>query len=181
MLERPDELFRGMLLELFELRYGGSVDRPVHAAQKEGLTPEARRRARGRDYGPHRPQRRLARDGRHERAAGDGGKGAVARDGDTLAKTGRPRLVYLGRLYLAKLIRRQFWSQNNDLHSSIPPFLHAAITLVVPMKLTPLVNNSPVTTGCTRNLRGIANAHDGRRSAGHILGLKNGNTLLLKP
>lgn len=53
-----------MLLELFELRYGGSVDRPVHAAQKEGLTPEARRRrARGRDYGPHRPQRRLARDG----------------------------------------------------------------------------------------------------------------------
>ena len=128
MLERPDELFRGMLLELFELRYGGgSVDRPVHAAQKEGLTPEARRRARGRDYGPHRPQRRLARDGRHERAAGDGGKGAVARDGDTLAKTGRPRLVYLGRLYLAKLIRRQFWSQNNDLHSSIPPFLHSSV------------------------------------------------------
>jgi len=116
-----------MLLELFELRYGGSVDRPVHAAQKEGLTPEARRRARGRDYGPHRPQRRLARDGRHERAAGDGGKGAVARDGDTLAKTGRPRLVYLGRLYLAKLIRRQFWSQNNDLHSSIPPFLHSSM------------------------------------------------------
>ena len=105
---------------------GGSVDRPVHAAQKEGLTPEARRRARGRDYGPHRPQRRLARDGRHERAAGDGGKGAVARDGDTLAKTGRPRLVYLGRLYLAKLIRRQFWSQNNDLHSSIPPCRHYA-------------------------------------------------------
>ncbi len=23
MLERPDELFRGMLLELFELRFGG--------------------------------------------------------------------------------------------------------------------------------------------------------------
>lgn len=55
---------------------------PVHAVQKEGLAPEARRRrARGRDHGPHRPQRRLARDGRHERAAGDGGKGAVARDG----------------------------------------------------------------------------------------------------
>lgn len=28
-------------------------------------------------HGPHRPQRRLARDGRHEHAAGDGGKGAV--------------------------------------------------------------------------------------------------------
>lgn len=98
------------------------VDRPVHAAQKEGLTSEARRRrARGRDYGPHRPQRRLARDGRHERAAGDGGKGAVARDGGTLAKTGRPGLVYLGRLYLAKLIRRQFRSQNNGLRSSMPP------------------------------------------------------------
>lgn len=117
-----------MLLELFELRYGGGVDRPVHAAQKEGLTPEARRRrARGCNYGPHRPQRRLARDGRHERAAGDGGKGAVARDGDTLAKTGRPRLVYLGRLYLAKLIRRQFRSQNNDLHSSVPPFLRSSM------------------------------------------------------
>lgn len=51
MLERPDELFRGMLLELFELRYGGSVDRPVHALRKKELTPEARRRARGRDYG----------------------------------------------------------------------------------------------------------------------------------
>lgn len=25
MLERPNELFRGMLLELFELRYGGGV------------------------------------------------------------------------------------------------------------------------------------------------------------
>lgn len=55
------------------------VDRPVHAVQEEGLAPEARRRrARGRDHGPNRPQRRLARDGRHEHAAGDGGKGAVA-------------------------------------------------------------------------------------------------------
>lgn len=44
-----------------------------------------------------------------------------------------------------------------------------------------LANNHPVTTDSTRNLRGIADAHDGRRSAGHILGLKNGNTLLLKP
>lgn len=103
------------------------VDRPVHAAQKEGLAPEARRRrARGRDHRPHSPQLRPARDGRHERAAGDGGKGAVARDEGTLAKTGRPGLVYLGRLYLAKLIRRQFRSQNNDLHSSVPPCRHHA-------------------------------------------------------
>lgn len=53
------------------------IDRPVHAVQKEGLAPEARRRARGRDHGPYRPQRRLARDGRREHAAGNGGKGAV--------------------------------------------------------------------------------------------------------
>lgn len=43
-----------------------------------------------------------------------------------------------------------------------------------------LANDHPVTSGSTRNLRGIAAAHDGRRSAGHILDLKNGNTLLLK-
>lgn len=48
-------------------------------------------------------------------------------------------------------------------------------------KMIHLANNHPVTTDSTRNLRGIADAHDGRRSAGHILGLKNGNTLLLKP
>lgn len=83
LLERPDELFRGMLLELFRAALRESVDRPVRAVQKEGLAPEARRRrARGRDHGPHRPQRRLARDGRYERAAGDGGKGAVTRDGE---------------------------------------------------------------------------------------------------
>lgn len=61
------------------------VGRPVHAVQKEGLAPEARRRrAHGRDHGPHRPQRRLARDGRHEHAVGDGGKGVVVRDGDII-------------------------------------------------------------------------------------------------
>ena len=55
------------------------IDRPVHAVQKEGLAPEARRRrARGRDHGPHRPQCRLGRDGRHEHAAGNGGKESVA-------------------------------------------------------------------------------------------------------
>lgn len=31
-----------------------------------------------------------------------------------------------------------------------------------------LANNHPVTTDSTRNLRGIADAHDGRRSAGHM-------------
>ena len=79
LLESPGELLRGMLPGLFELRYGGGVDRPARAVQKEGLAPEARqRRACGRDHGPHRPQRRLARDGWHEHAAGDGRKGAVA-------------------------------------------------------------------------------------------------------
>lgn len=54
LLERPDELFRGMLLELFELRYGRASTVLLHAVQEDGLAPEARRRrARGRDHGPH--------------------------------------------------------------------------------------------------------------------------------
>lgn len=71
----------------FRVALRDGIDRPVHAVQKEGLAPEARRRrARGRDHGPHRPQRRLARDGRHEHAAGDGGKGGSPRWGTAGAR-----------------------------------------------------------------------------------------------
>lgn len=70
---------QGDVVGAFRAALREGIDRPMHAVQKEGLVPETqRRRARGRDHGPHRPQRRLARDGRHEHAAGDGGKGAVA-------------------------------------------------------------------------------------------------------
>lgn len=44
-----------------------------------------------------------------------------------------------------------------------------------------LANNHPVTTDSTRNLQGIADAHDGRRRAWHVLNLKNGNAFFLKP
>ena len=39
LLDRPDELFRGFLLELMEARYGAPLHRLLHAVPPEGLAP----------------------------------------------------------------------------------------------------------------------------------------------
>lgn len=67
LLDRPDELFRGFLLEVAvgALRHG--VHRLLHPVPPEGLARQAgRRRPRRRHHGPHRPRRRMGRHGRDE-------------------------------------------------------------------------------------------------------------------
>ena len=69
LLDRPDELLRGFLLELMEARYGAWLDRLLHPVPPEGLARPARRRhPRRRHHGPHSPRSRLDGHGRDEHA-----------------------------------------------------------------------------------------------------------------